>query len=181
MRATRPPLQDPESFSNLYARTQVIIFRYIYGMHGGPTEDVEDLTCDTFIRAWKGRSHFIGDEHAALSWLFTIAHRLVIDAHRRGIAHPEASALSLDNTSFDWMVFSTAAPPEEQAVSREQFRHLWQILHRLPDDKREVLVMRYMLGWKVKDIAQYLNKDENTVSVYIHRCLDQIREDWSLG
>jgi RNA polymerase sigma-70 factor (ECF subfamily) len=54
-------------------------------------------------------------------------------------------------------------------------------LHRLPDDKREVLVLRYMLGWKVKEIAQYMNKEENTVSVYIHRCLEQIRDEWSLG
>jgi RNA polymerase sigma-70 factor, ECF subfamily len=181
MRATRPPLQDPEDFSNLYSRTHVVIFRYIYGMYGGPAEDVEDLTCDTFFRAWKGRSHFFGDEHAALSWLFTIAHRLVIDAHRRGQVHPENSALSLDDTAFDWVALPSAASPEEQAASREQFRHLWHVLFQLPDDKREVLVLRYMLGWKVKDIAQHINKEENTVSVYIRRCLEQIRDDWSLG
>ena len=89
MRASQPPLQDPEAFSNLYTRTQIIIFRFIYGMHGGPIEEVEDLTCDTFIRAWKGRAHFFGDDHDALCWLFTIAHHLVIDAHRQRKAHPD--------------------------------------------------------------------------------------------
>jgi RNA polymerase sigma-70 factor (ECF subfamily) len=133
------------------------------------------------MRAWKGRSRFYGDDHDALCWLFTIAHRLVIDAYRRGRVHPETAAMSLDDTTAEWMVFSSEAPPEEQAVSREQFRHLWYILHCLPDDKREVLVLRYMLGWKVKEIAQYINKEENTVSVYIRRCLEQIRDEWSLG
>ncbi len=181
MRAAEPPLQDPESFSNLYARTQVIIFRYIYGMHGGPAEEVEDLTCDTFMRAWKGRSRFHGDEHDALCWLFTIARRLVIDTHRRRKVHPESVALSLDDVNVEWMVFSSTAPPEEQALSREQLSHLWHVLQSLPDDKREVLVLRYMLGWKVREIAQYINKQENTVSVSIRRCLAQIRDEWSLG
>ena len=181
MRAAQPPLQDPEIFSSIYAHTQVIIYRYIYGMHGGPAEDVEDLTCDTFMRAWKSRSRFYGDDHDALCWLFTIARRLVIDSHRRRKVHSDTAALSLDDVNVEWMVFSSTASTEDQALSHEQFRHLWHVLHHLPDDKREVLVLRYMLGWKVKEIAQYINKEENTVSVFIHRCLVQIRDQWSLG
>jgi RNA polymerase sigma-70 factor (ECF subfamily) len=181
MRAAQPPLQDSENFSNLYARTHLIIFRYIYAMHGGPIEEVEDLTCDTFMRAWKSRSRFFGDDHKALCWLFTIARRLIIDAYRRGKVHPETEAFSLDDTASNWIVFSNDTPPEEQATSREQFRHLWNILHRLPEEKRELLVLRYMLGWKVKEIAGYIHKEENTVSVSISRCLEQIRDEWTHG
>jgi RNA polymerase sigma-70 factor (ECF subfamily) len=179
MRASQPPLQDPETFSNLYARTQIIIFRFIYGMHGGPIEEVEDLTCDTFIRAWKGRSHFFGDDHDALCWLFTIARHLVIDAHRRRKAHPESTIILLDDTNIDAEYISTEVTPEEQASNHEQFKHLWHVLQNLPDDKREILVLRYMLGWRVTQIADYLHKDENTISVNIRRCLQQIRHDWS--
>ena len=52
-------------------------------MHGGPREEVEDLTSETFTRAWKSRNKFTGDDHDALCWLFTIARNLVIDVHRR--------------------------------------------------------------------------------------------------
>ncbi len=180
MRASQPPLQDPEAFSQLYARTQLIIFRYVYGMHGGPVEEVEDITCDVFMRAWKARPRFWGDEHDALCWLFTIAHHLVIDAHRHTRVHLDGVGLSLDDHAAEWLVLSADASPEEQVASREQFKHLWQILQNLPDDKREVVILRYMLGWKVIEIAQYLHKPENTVSVYIRRCLQQIRESWSL-
>jgi RNA polymerase sigma-70 factor (ECF subfamily) len=180
MRASQPPLQDPETFSNLYDRTQIIIYRFIYGLHGGPTEEVEDLTCETFMRAWKGRIRFWGDDHDALCWLFTIARRLVIDVHRRKKAHPDKYTVELDDTNINTMFLSTQVTPEEQTSIREQFKHLWQILQNLPDDKREVLVLRYMLGWKVNQIAKYLNKEENTVSVYIRRCLEQIRHDWSV-
>jgi RNA polymerase sigma-70 factor (ECF subfamily) len=177
MQASQPPLQDPETFSNLYASTQIIIFRFIYGMHGGPVEEVEDLTCDTYMRAWKGRGRFLGDDHDALSWLFTIARRLVIDAHRRRKSHPDNTTLRLDDSEFDSIFISSQASPEEHATNREQFKHLWQVLQNLPDDKREMLVLRYMLGWKVKQIAEYLQKEENTVSVYIRRSLEQIRHN----
>ena len=180
MRAIQPPLQNPEAFSNLYTTTQIIIFRFIYGMHGGPTEEVEDLTCDTYMRAWKGRRRFFGNDHEALCWLFTIARHLVIDAHRRRKTHPDNTNVQLDDTSIDAIYISSKVTPEEQAASREQFKHLWQVLQNLPDDKREMLVLRYMLGWKVKQIAEYLQKEENTVSVYIRRCLEQIRQGWSI-
>jgi RNA polymerase sigma-70 factor (ECF subfamily) len=180
MRASQPPLQDPEAFSQLYARSQLIIFRYIFGMYGGPIEEVEDLTCDVYMRAWKARGGFAGDDHDSLCWLFTIAHHLVIDAHRRRLVHPDDAGLNLDDAAGEWLFLSADATPEEQATSREQFKHLWRVLHNLPVDKREVVVLRYMLGWKVKEIAQYLHKEENTVSVYIRRCLEQIRENWTL-
>ncbi len=179
MQAPLPSLQDAETFSNLYARTQIIIFRFIYGLHGGPIEEVEDLTCDTYLRAWKSRLRFNGDDHDALCWLFTIARRLVIDAHRRRKAHPDHNNLELDDNNISAMFPSTQLPTEEQVAIHEQFKRLWQVLQHLPDDKREVLVLRYMLGWKVNQIAHYLHKEENTVSVYIRRCLDQVRQDWS--
>jgi RNA polymerase sigma-70 factor, ECF subfamily len=179
MQVSQPPLQDPEAFSNLYDRTQIIIFRFIYGLHGGPIEEVEDLTCDTFLRAWRSRLRFSGNEHDALCWLFTIARRLVIDAHRHRNAHDEESMILLDETNFQHQAVDPETP-EEQATAREQFKHLWQIMQALPDERREMLVLRYMLGWKVKEIADYLHKEENTVSVYIKRCLAQIRHEWSL-
>ena len=179
MRAVQTPLQDPEEFSNLYDRTYLIIYRFIYGMHGGPVEEVEDLTCDTYMRAWKARHRFSGDEHDALCWLFTIARRLVIDAHRHQKAHLAKSMVNLDDTSFEALSVPSQETPEEKVAIHEQISRLWHILQGLPDDKREMLVLRYMLGWQVKEIAGYVGKEENTVSVNIKRTLEQIRQSWS--
>ena len=54
-------------------------------------------------------------------------------------------------------------------------------MENLSDQNREILVLRYLLGWKVKDIGNHLELKENTVSVYIRRSLSQIRENWPLG
>lgn len=173
-------LQDPEEFSILYDRTKIIIFRFIYGMHGGPIEEVEDLTSDTFMRAWKGRARFSGSEHDALCWLFTIARHLVIDAHRQRKRTPENALVSLEDTTFELTIPFSQLTPEDQITIRERFTILWKLLLRLSDERREMLVLRYMLGWQIKEIADYLNREENTVSVYIKRSLEQIRQEWPI-
>ena len=79
---------------------------------------------------------------------------------------------------LDEMFPSSIYSPEEQVSNREQFAHLWKLLHDQPDDRREMLVMRYMLNWQIKEIAKFLEMEDNTVSVYIRRTLEQIRQNW---
>jgi RNA polymerase sigma-70 factor (ECF subfamily) len=130
------------------------------------------------MRAWKGRSKFSGDDQDALRWLFTIARNLVIDIHRKKKTHPEETIDRLDEIDFESNSFSTMHTPEEIMVNNEQYAHLWTLLQSLSIERREMLVLRYMLGWQVKLIAEYLEMEENTVSVYIRRSLEQIRLGW---
>ena len=62
-------------------------------------------------------------------------------------------------------------PPEKIEV-------LWRMLDALSDDVREILVLRYMLGWKVKQVAQYLGMTDNNVSVKIRRALKSLHSEW---
>jgi RNA polymerase sigma-70 factor (ECF subfamily) len=173
------PLQDPEAFSQLYARTHLIIFRFVFGLQGGPAQEVEDLTCETFLRAWRGRNGFKGDEQDALRWLFAIARHLVIDAHRRKKSRIDETNELLDDALHDKYFIVQGEQPEELAARREQFKHLWVLLQNLALEKREMIVLRYMLGWQVKQIAEYLHMEENTVSVSLRRILEGLRRDWS--
>jgi len=165
-------LSTPASFSVFYERTHLPVFRYLYGLTGGPQEDVEDLTADAFVRAWRARRSFQGDEAAALGWLMKIARRLVIDDYRRRKARPV--------TDGDVPIELPAADPqpEEFAQTGEEQKALWALVGALPDEPREMLVLRYMLGWRVNRIAEYLEVPENTVSVAIHRALERLRQQW---
>jgi RNA polymerase sigma factor (sigma-70 family) len=115
-----------EAFSALYDRAHLTVFRYVYGLCGGPPQEVEDLTAETFLRAWQARERFTGAEDAAVGWLLRIARNLVIDNHRRGRARFE------DEDHAPEMLVAPDAAPEEQAQQREQWRTLWQLLHTLP-------------------------------------------------
>jgi RNA polymerase sigma-70 factor (ECF subfamily) len=164
---------DAGDFAHLYDQSYVQVFRYIYGRCGGILQEAEDITAETFLRAWTTRHHFSGNEQAALGWLLRIARNLVIDASRRQKVRTTDDSLELETLP------DVNAVPESELLTREQTAILWKMLESLPDETREMLVLRYILGWQVYRIAAHLNTKENTVSVCIRRALSRLKNDWN--
>lgn len=172
------PLDAARDFAALYERSHLPVFRYVYGLTGGPREQAEDLTAETFARAWKARHTFDGNpgdasnDGAAIGWLLKIARRLVIDDYRRQRVRGMEEFPDLGELP------DPDAHPEEVALASEQRQTLWRLLQALPDESREILVLRYILGWRVNQIADYLGKPENTISVAIRRAVARLQQAW---
>lgn len=164
---------NTEAFSEFYDQTYLSVFRYLYGLHGGPVEDVEDLTAETFTRAWKARQTFTGELNSnAVGWLLRIARRLVIDRYRKEENKNQDETDLPDD-------FPTLGPtPEHLLIQDERYQILWGLLQDLSGRQREILTLRYFLDWRVNQIAGYLQIPENTVSVTIHRTLAQLQHEW---
>lgn len=162
------PITSPEKFRILYEKNRLSVFRYIFGLVGGSQDEAEDLTAETFLRAWKARYRFEGDLDSAIGWLIQIAKRLIIDNYRRSLR-------ATRNLSTDLQSIST---PEQIAIEDEQRTTLFALLKELPDEQREILVLRHMLGWRVSDIANHIGMTENNVSVIIHRTLAKLKDKW---
>lgn len=161
-----------DSFTRLYETTHLFVFRYVYGLSGGPAQEAEDLTAETYARAWKTSAHFRGDERAALSWLLSIARNLAIDLARR------RKVRKVDEDAPIELLIDPNLTPEADVITREQIKILWRMLASLSEDVREILVLRYMLGWQVKQIAEHLGMTENNTSVTIRRTLKNLQRDW---
>ena len=157
------------SFRALYERNRLPVFRYIYALTGGSQEDAEDLTAETFLRAWKARHQFQGEVNVAIAWLIGIAKRLVVDDYRRTVRATRSQHTDVQ----------TDPMPEQAAIQSEQQKLLLSLLADLPDEPREIIVLRYQLGWRVNDIARHLGTSENNISVSIHRTLSKLREQWT--
>lgn len=156
----------------MYEETNLYVFRFIYGLLGGPREEVEDLWAETFMRAWRSRNRFDGSPEAALSWLLQIARNSVIDAYRRRQTHGTQIDIHLDQ-------FQAPGPqPEEQIILAEQRKRIWKLIQDLPYEDREIIVLRYVLGWRVNQIAEHLDRKENTVSKQLSRALQRLQEKW---
>ncbi len=164
--------QDADAFAQLYEQTHPIVARYIYGISGHTAVEVEDLTAETYERAWKARKRFTGDEEAALGWLLTIARRLVIDKYRHKERHGIPGQLN------EQLTIDKGEGPEQKAISQERRQILWQLLDDLTERSREILVLRYLVGWRVKKVAAHLELTDNHVSVIIRRELSRLREAW---
>ena len=164
-----------KDFAAFFEHNHTIVFRYVYGLGGGPHENAEDLTAEAFIRAWRARGRFRGDAEAALGWLLHIARNLVIDDARRRSLRPESSLEESD------ALRSREPSPEDAAIAHEQRRVLLDLLQSLPEQSRQMLVLRYLVGWRVNEIARYLGLNENGVSVGIRRALERVQRQWPAG
>jgi RNA polymerase sigma-70 factor, ECF subfamily len=160
-----------DTFSRLYEKTYLTVFRFVYGFSGGPLQEAEDLTAETFVRAWNARQRFRGDEKAALGWLLQIARNLVTDLSRRRKVRDDVEDIPVD-------LLVDPSLPELDVITREQVTILWQMLGTVAEDVREMLVLRYILGWQVRQIAVHLGLNENTVTVTIRRALKSLQRDW---
>jgi RNA polymerase sigma-70 factor (ECF subfamily) len=165
-------IPNADAFTYLYEETLLIVFRYVYGLTGGPLEEAEDSTAETYARAWKTRQHFNGDQQAALGWLLRIARNLAIDLSRR------RKVRNIDENVPVELLVAPNLSPEIDVITREQITLLWQMLDTLSDDVREMLVLRYILGWQVRQIAIYLGINENNVTVTIRRTLKNLQREW---
>lgn len=168
------PYASADAFRQLYEMSHRSIFRFIYALSNGVLEDAEDLTAETYERAWKARKSFRGDEDAAMGWLVTIARNLVIDRQRqqRRILPPHSLDVIADE-------LSSSADVEQQVLRSEQQAMILTALQTLPVQDREILLLRYLLGWRVKQIAEHNGLLENTISVKIRRALVGVRQQLS--
>lgn len=171
-REPKSSLQNADTFTRLYEQTYLIVFRYVYGLCAGSRQEAEDLTAETYARAWRQRQHFNGDERAAVGWLLRIARNLAIDASRR------RKVRDVDESANVELLLDPQIAPEVDIIAREQIALLWQMLGALASDVREMMVLRYMLGWQVRQMASYLGINENTISVTIRRTLKSLQRDW---
>lgn len=165
-------ITDPSVFSRLFEKTHLSVFRYVYGLTGGPLQEAEDLMAEVYTRAWKTRDHFHGNEQAALGWLLRIAKNLIIDLARSHKVRAVDEEINIE------LLVDPDELPELDIIAREQIKTMWRMLSSLPEEPREMLVLRYILGWQVKQIAEYVGISENNVSVTIRRALQRVRNGW---
>lgn len=114
----------------------------------------EDLTQDTFLKAWVGLPRFTAGSNFR-AWLFCIARRVLIDSHRCGKS-PDAGRLP------DTMQSATPGPVGT-AVARETLALVQQAIGRLPKDFRETFLLRTQEELSYAEIAQVMDIKEETV------------------
>src|ERR1700761_610703 len=158
---------------------------YCYRMLGSGFE-AEDATQETLLRAWR-RSDSLADRAALKSWLFSIATNVCldqIDARKRrarpvdladpGTAVTEVGA-PLPETSWvlpiaSGQVADPDADPAAQAAQSETLRLAFvAALQHLPARQRVVLVLREVLRWSAKEVADVLETSVASVNSALQR------------
>ncbi len=134
--------------NNLLEEWAPRVYRFALRLSNDP-HAAEDLTQETFLRAWRQRDR-LRDLAAARVWLFRITANLWRDQLRRGRS-PVARAGPLTDTQADF-----ARPPERLAAGREELARALDAMNALPPRQREVLHLGACEGLGPAEIAEVL-------------------------
>jgi RNA polymerase sigma-70 factor, ECF subfamily len=153
---------DVEAFGILYEKYLDAIFRYIY-FRVSNSQDAEDLTGIVFMKAWEALPKFRLNGFPFSSWLYRIAHNVVIDFHRK------KSSFSIEKV--DEFAFDPQINLLTEIADKEQLRKLIYAVSLLPDDQQQVIILRFVEGLSYKEIARIIGKNDGACRMIQHRAL----------
>lgn len=146
---------DKSAFHYLYARYADGVYRYVYGIvrdHG----QAEDITQNVFIKLMTAIRRYEQRDVPFTAWILRVARNAAFDDVRARREVPCEEVRATDQG-------------DAEEPGGDRWQTLKQGLDELPDDQREVLVLRHIVGLSPGEIAEVLDKTEGSVHGLHHR------------
>jgi RNA polymerase sigma-70 factor (ECF subfamily) len=161
---------DAEAFGELYQRHVKRIYNYIF-YRTGNHHDAEDLTSRVFHRALQNIDNYVDQGVPFSAWLYRIAHNLVANWHRD---RRRRKIIPLD----DFMLRGLRGEaPEDIAEDREDRKRLLEAIQRLPADRQQLLILKFVEHLSNLEIGQVMGRSEGAIKSLYHRTLITLRDD----
>jgi len=169
---------DREAFAELVRRYSGPIYNFsVRHLRHAPI--AEDVTQEVFLRLVQKAAEFKHEARFS-TWLYTIARNLCID-HLRKLKHRRHA--SLDQSGSDEAPLGerlaaggAAADTERSAVSSEVLHAIESAVDALPEEQREVFLLREIANMPFKEIAIATGVGENTVKSRMRYALDRLQQ-----
>ena len=169
-----PELADKQrldrDFTELYRAHLRDVYSYAYYRIGNH-HDAEDITEQTFVQAYRHfeRAQRESNGRPLRPWLIRIAHNLAANYYRDRSRRPQTN---LDDAA----ILSAPLDTERVVEEREEVKEVLEGVSKLPDDRREALIMRFALDMDNREIARALGRSEGATKVLIHRAIRQLEQ-----
>lgn len=135
----------------------------------------EDIFQDAFIKVINTlRSGRYNEEGKFLPWVMRIAHNLVIDYFRKEKRTPTIT--SADGTDVLNLIQIHEESAEERMLREQTHTDLRKMIHLLPDEQKEVLIMRHYADLSFKEIAELTDVSINTALGRMRYALSNLRK-----
>jgi RNA polymerase sigma-70 factor (ECF subfamily) len=175
--------RDPAQFDALYRKYLTQVYSFAYYELRDP-HAAEDATERVFMQALVGLPRFeerldaftlpegelAPDISTFRVWLFRIARNVIANERRRSSRRPVAPLEAAGELT---------APDDvlESALAHEAGSAAWQAVARLPEDRRRVVVLRFVEEMSTAEISAILGRSEGAVRVLLHRALRSVEAD----
>jgi RNA polymerase sigma factor (sigma-70 family) len=172
---------DPAAAGRLIDRFCLPLIRY-FSVNLPDRSLAEDMAQEVFLRLVRMVRRGAAEQvRSPSSLVFTIARNLVVDLHRAARTAPRWEPLEADTSSETpggppELVWSEGAPnPRDNAIASEEAAMIESALQTLPDDMREVIVLRHVEGLNGREIAAILGVAEGTVWSRLNRGMVELK------
>jgi RNA polymerase sigma-70 factor (ECF subfamily) len=162
---------DPQAFGLLYEQYVDKIYNYIY-YRTGNRHDAEDLTAKVFFQALNHIHRYVQRGAPFSAWLYRIAHNLVANWHRD---RSRRQVVALDRLAQ--VSRQGEEGPFQQVAQGERHQILLDAVHRLPDDRQMLLVLKFVERLPNAQIGRIMGRSEGAIKSLYHRTLIALRQD----
>lgn len=152
----------------LYSDQLARIYNY-FRFRVGTDVDAEDLTANTFERAWRARERYRQDLAGFSTWLFTIAHNLAVDFLRS--RRPQVSLDAIQELPGQ-------GTPEGDAELHSDLERLTALAVLLSEREQELIALKYGAELDNRRIAGLTGLTESNVGTILHRAVRTLRRQW---
>jgi RNA polymerase sigma-70 factor (ECF subfamily) len=163
---------DRQAYALLVNEYKDQIFNLAYRMTGSH-EDADDLSQDTFLRAYKNLKRF-DKEKRFFTWLYTISVNLIRNRLKKNIKNLSHSAA--ENPAMDIAEPDNTNTPEQAMIHAQRIHHLNMCLQKLPGDLREAVVLRFYQELSFENITEILGISLSAAKMRVYRGLEKLRE-----
>jgi RNA polymerase sigma-70 factor (ECF subfamily) len=166
---------EQSCFEELILRHKNKVFAYI-SLYIRDQALAEDIFQDTFLKVFQSiKSGRYYDNGKFISWVMRIAHNLIIDHFRR---IKQMNTVSNDNYESD--IFNSRKFAEnnieDDMIKRQVQKDIRKMITHLPDDQREVVILRHYAGLSFKEIAEITDVSINTALGRMRYALINLRK-----
>ena len=171
MDGTRDKVRLDADFSELYRAHLRDVYSYAYYRIGNH-HDAEDITEQTFLQAYRHFERAQRESHGRplRPWLIRIAHNLAANYYRDRSRKPQTNL-------EDAGVLPTFHDTADLVEGREEVQQVLAGVAKLPEDRRDALIMRFALDMDNREIARALGRSDGAAKVLIHRAIKQLEEE----
>ena len=160
---------ETEAFEDLVRAHEKTVYNLALRMTGNP-QDAEDMAQEAFLKAYRSLPEFRGESKFSV-WLYRIVSNVCLDHLRRQSRRPAVSLTAEDEDGEEqqWDLPDESLSPErllEQKLTREAVR---AGLAQLPEEQREILLLREIKGLSYEEIGEILSLEPGTVKSRIFR------------
>ena len=170
---------DREAFGELVRLYERLVYNTVKARVGNET-DALDISQDTFIKIWRSVGKYRGDCRFA-TWVYRICVNTCIDFLRHSKftvteAYPTYTDKDGDENYAELADESTTSDPQRAAERNETSVMVRRAISMLPNEQREVIILRDLEGYSYDDISDMLGLEIGTVKSRINRARLKLRE-----